>query len=132
MTTAATSNYGATLTHGGVAIGACMVIDFPEIITDKAETTNHAGGGVREYIPSGLIGLGDITISVILVAGVLSAIYTKMQNKIIASTVINDGIETKTFSGFFLSIKEEAADATGPDASKATVVITCTGGITFS
>lgn len=132
MTTTATTNYGSTLTHGGVTIGVCMVVDFPEISTGKAVTTNHAGGGVAESIPNGLITLGDITLSVILAAGVLGAINTKIVNKTVATTVISNGVDTMTFLGYFLSVKAEAADATGPDANKATVVIASTGGITLS
>ena len=132
MTTAATSNYGSTLTFGGVTIGACMVIDFPELTTDKMEITNHAGGGVREYIPSGLIGLGDITLSVIAASGVVSALKTYMVNKTVNTAVVANGQDTMTFSAFFTSVKPEAADATSPDANKVTVVLSPTGGLTLS
>lgn len=132
MTTTAISNYGSTLTFSGAAIGACIVIDFPELTTDKIETTNHAGGGVREYIPSGLIGLSDITLSVITAASVLSAIKTYMQNKTVATAVVTNGVDTMTFSAFFTSVKSEAADAQSPDANKVTVVLSPTGGLTLS
>ena len=132
MTTTATSNYGSTLTFSGASIGACQVIDFPELTTDKMETTNHAGGGVREYIPSGLIGLGDITLSVITAASVVSALKTYMTNKTVATTVVANGVDTMTFSAFFTSVKPEGADATSPDANKVTVVLSPTGGLTLS
>jgi hypothetical protein len=132
MATIASSNYGSTFTFSGSAVGACVVIDFPELTTDKMETTNHAGGGVREWIPSGLIGLGDITLSVITAASVVSALKTYMQNKTVATAVVSNGVDTMTFSAFFTSIKPEAADATGPDANKLTVVLSPTGGLTLS
>lgn len=132
MPTTATSNYGSTFTFSGASIGACIVIDFPELTTDKLETTNHAGGGVREYIPSGLLGLGDITLSVVIAANVVSALKTYMQNKTVATAVISNGVDTMTFSAFFTSVKSEGADAQSPDANKATVVIAPTGGLTLS
>lgn len=131
MTTTANSNYGGTLTFNGAAVGACMVLDYPEIATGKAVTTNHAGGGVAESIPNGLVSLGDFTISVILTAGLLAGIKTSIVNKTVASVVLTDAVETMTFSGYYLSAKKEAADATSPDTIKATVVIAATGGITF-
>jgi len=132
MPTTATSNYGSTLTFNGATIGACVVIDFPEISTDKIETTNHAGGGVREYIPSGLRALGDFTLSVIDATGILSALNTYLINKTVATAVLSNGTTTLTFSAFFTNIKPEAADATGPDANKLTCTLAPTGGITLS
>lgn len=131
MTTAA-SNYASTLTFNGATIGACMVIDFPELTTGKIEITNHAGGGVAEFIPSGVLTAGDITLSLIDASGVFSALKTYMTNKTIATTVLTDGIKTLTFSAFFTSVKPEAADATSPDAVKLTVVLSPTGAITPS
>jgi hypothetical protein len=127
----ATSNYGATLTKGGSTVGACMVIDFPEISVGKAVTTNHGSGGYAESIPNGLISLGDITLSVILVDAVLTGIQTEMEAKTVSEVVITNGIGEMSFDGYYLSVKPEAADANAPDALKATVVIACTGAITF-
>ena len=132
MTTSAYSNYGSTFTKGGSSIGACIVIDFPEITMGKVESTNHAGGGVREYIPDGLLGLGDITLSVIVASGVLSSIETELVAKTVSSCVITDSINTITFSGFYTSVKPEAADAQTPDVSKLTVVLSATGSIAIS
>ncbi|HLE52699.1 MAG TPA: hypothetical protein VI755_11590 [Anaerolineales bacterium] len=129
MATEAYTNYGSTLTKGGVAVGACMVIDFPEIATGKANTTNHGSGGYAESIPNGLITLGDITLSVIVVDGVLATIRNEMASKTISSVVISDGVESMTFDGYYLSAKKEAADANSPDVSKLTVVIAPTGSL---
>ena len=130
MTTNATSNYSSTWLFNGAAIGVCMVIDFPEITTDKIPTTNHASGGVREYIPSGLVGLGEVTMSVIAASGVKSTITTALANKTVATNVITNGVDTFTFSGFILSAKPESADAESPDANKFTVVVAATGALT--
>lgn len=132
MTTAFT-NYGSTFTFSGSSIGACLVVDHPEIKEGALKSTNHAGGGVREYLPDGLIGLGEFTLSIIVASGVLSTIKTAMAAKTIAACVItNPASETVTCSGFYTSIKEEAADAQSPDIIKATVTIQPTGAITFS
>ena len=129
MTTTATTNYGSTLTFNGAVIGDCMVIDFPEISTGKVEITNHAGGGVSEYIPSGVVTLGEITLSVLAKAGVKSILTTALSNKTIATCIVANAVDTFTFSGFILSVKPESADATGPDANKFTVVIAATGAL---
>jgi hypothetical protein len=126
----ATTNYGATLTKGGQSVGACMIIDFPEISVGKAVTTNHGSNGYAESIPNGVISLGDITLSVILADGVLTGIQTEMEAGTVSTVVITNAVgEEMSFSGYYLSCKPEAADATKPDVSKATVVIACTGPI---
>jgi hypothetical protein len=132
MTTTATTNYGSTFTFNGSSIGACQVIDFPEISTGEIETTNHAGGGVAEYIPDGVLRLGEMTLSVIIAAGVVTTLDTAIDNKTVANAVVGNGIDTMTMSAFIKSVKVESADATSPDADKATVVVRPTGTITFS
>ena len=131
MTTSYT-NYASTLTKGGASIGNCLVIDFPEIKTNKIESTNHAGLGLREYIPDGLLGLEDITVSVIVASGVITALDTDVDAKTISAWAVKNSLNTMTFSGFVTSIKPEAADAQSPDIDKVTVVISPTGGIAFS
>jgi len=131
MPTAATSNYGSIFTFGG-ATWPCMVVDFPEISTDQIEITNHASGGVREKIPSGLLAYGDITLSMIAAAGTLAAFKTYMQNKTISSTVVSNNTDTLTGDGFFVSVKAEAADAQSPDANKLTVTIASRAGWTIT
>lgn len=128
----ANSNYASTFTKGGQSIGNCIVIDFPEIKMNKVESTNHASGGTREYIPDGLYGLGDITLSVIVGSGILSAMFTELDAGTISSCVITGSEDTMTFDGFYTSIKPEAADAQTPDVDKVTVVISPTGDIQFS
>lgn len=132
MATEAYSNYASTLTKGGVAVGKCMVIDFPELSTDKLNTTNHASGGYAESIPSGLVALGDITLSVIVIDGVLATIRGEMLAKTISTVVIGDGVETMSFDGYYLSAKKEAADAQSPDVNKLTVVLAATGALVIT
>jgi hypothetical protein len=132
MTTDAYTNYGSTLTKGSEEIGACIVIDFPEISTGKAVTTNHGSGGYAESIPNGLITLGDITLSVIMAANVLDGILTEMEAKTVSEVAITNGVDSLSFDGYYLSVKPEAADANSPDTVKATVVIACTGALSVT
>jgi hypothetical protein len=129
---AATSNYGSTITKGGTTVGKCMVTDYPEIATGKANATHHGSGGWAESIPTGLITVGDVTISLILEEGTLPGILADIVAKSIEPIVITNGVDTMTFDGYYISAKPEAADATAPDVYKASVVIGTTGDIVLS
>lgn len=129
---AGTSDYGATITKGGVTVGKCIVVDWPELATAKINTTHHGSGGWSEGIPSGLIEAGDITLMVLLEDGMLETVITEMLAKTVSTVVLSDTINTFTFSGFYLSAKKEAADAQSPNAVRASVVISPTGVITPS
>lgn len=123
----AVTNYGSTFTFNGSSIGKCIVVGFPELATDAANTTNHSSGGFAESIPNGVITVGDMTLSVLDETGVVSALRTLVVNKTVATAVVGNGIDTLTGSGWIKSVKVEDADAQGPDANKLTVVVACTG-----
>jgi len=123
------TNYGATLTKGGNSIGDCIVIDFTELKTNKVQVTSHNSNGKREWIPDGLIGLEDITLSVIVASGILPAMYAEMEAGTKSECVITDNVDSMTFDGFYTSLKKEAADAQNPDVIKVTVVLSPTGDI---
>lgn len=123
----ATTNYGSTFTFNSVTIGKCIVIGFPEFATEGPDTTNHSSGGWGESIPSGLIRVGDLTMSVLNEAGVYLAIRTLMVNKTIGPSVIANGVDTITGQSWIKSVKLEDADAQSPDANKLTVVVAPTG-----
>lgn len=129
---AGTTNYASTFTKGGTTIGKCVVIDFPELSTDKIETTNHASSGKREYIPSKLVDAGDITLSILAETGKLSTLVTDMNAGTVSAMVVASPLDTLTFSGWIQSLKEEQADAQSPDAVKITAVIVVTGGVVVS
>lgn len=125
-----TSDYGSTLTFNASSIGKCIVIDFPELATDKINVTNHASGGYSEAIPSGLLTIGDITLMLLCEASKFGNIKDFMEAKTVGTVVISNGLDTFSGSGFFVSIKEESADAQGPNAVRASVVIAFTGSMT--
>lgn len=128
----ADSDYGSTLTKGGVTIGRCIVIDFPELTTDKIDTTNHASGGWSEGIPSGLIRAGDITLMVLIEGALVATVVAEMEAKTISTVVVANPQDSFSFSGFYQSIKVEGADAQSPNAVRASVVITPTGEVTIA
>lgn len=132
MTTTATTDYGATYTFNGSSIGPCKVIAFPEVTTEAVETTNHAGGGVREFIPSGLLQVGEFQLEILAAAGLLGTLDTAMDNKTVANSVLANGVDTMTFSSFILGYQVLEADATSPDADRIQVTVKPTGGITLS
>lgn len=126
----AESDYGSTLTKGGQAIGRCIIIGFPELSSEKINTTNHASNGWSEGIPSGLIQAGDITCMVLLEEGTdITAMIDEMLAKTISEVVLANGVNSFTFDGFYLSVKPEDADAQAPNAVRASVVMTPTGEI---
>ena len=128
----AESDYGSTITKGGQAVGKCIVIDFPEISTDKIPTTHHGSGGWGEKIPSGLLNQGDVSLMVLLETGVFDGIVDEMLAKTVDEVVISNEINTMSFSGFYLTAKQEAADAQAPNAVRASVVIAATGAIAIN
>lgn len=128
----AESDYGSTITKGGVTVGKCKVADFPEIATGKLSSTHHGSGGFAESVPNKLITLGDITISLILEAGTLAGILADIEAQSIEEIVISNGIDDMTFDGFYLSTKPEPADADSPKLITASVVIACTGPIVIT
>lgn len=123
---AGTSNYGSTWTFDGESY-KCIVTGFPELKTDKINTTNHSSGGYGEAIPSGLIMVGDFTLEVLEESGNFAALLDHMVNKTVATSVIENNLTTLTGSSFILSAKPEDADAQSPDANKITVVVSPTG-----
>ena len=128
----ATSDYGATYTFNGSAIGAVKTISYPEVSTEAIETTSHGSAGVREFIPSGLLQVGEFNLEIYAVAAGMAVLDTAIDNKTIANSVIANGVDTLTFSSFILSYQVLEADATSPDADRIAVVVRPTGAITLS
>lgn len=123
---AGTSNYGSTWTFANASY-KCIVTGFPEITTDELDSTNHSSGGYAESVPSGLVRVGDITMSVLEESGNFATFQTAMVNKTVATSVIENNLTTLTGSSFIVSVKMEDADAQSPDVNKLTVVLAATG-----
>lgn len=123
---AGTSNYGSTWTFNAASY-KCIVTGFPELTTDELDSTNHSSGGYAESVPSGLVRVGNITMSVLEEAGNFATFQTAMVNKTVANSVIENNLATLTGSSYILSVKQEDADAQSPDVNKLTVVLAATG-----
>lgn len=123
---AGTSNYGSTWTFNGESY-KCIVTGFPELSTDEIDTTNHSSGSYAEAIPSGLIRVGNFTLSLLEESGNLLALRNHLANKTVANSIIENNLTTLTGSSFIKSVKVEDADAQSPDANKITVVVAATG-----
>lgn len=125
------SNYGATFTKGGSAVGQLIVLDLPEETTEKINVTTHASNGKTEYIPSKLVDVGDVSMTVLVDnVSTLQGIANEMAAETVNQCVAFDGLHTHTFSGWYLSVDPTpAADAQNPDAVKLDIVLAVTGGI---
>ena len=128
---AGTSNFGSTWQFGNTTY-KCIVTGFPEITTDKLNATNHSSPGYAESVPSGLVTVGDITMSVLEESGNFSALQTAMVNKTVQNSIIENNLTTLTGSSYVISVKMEDADAQSPDINKLTVVLAMTGTLTAS
>jgi hypothetical protein len=134
----ANSNYGVilsreTVTPGVYAtVGSASSVDLPKYITDALESTNHASGGLKTFIASGLKGIDAFSATYICDASLITLIKTDMRAKTISNfqlTGVGD-FTTITFQAFFKSFQILGADATSPDVIKATIEIQPTGSLT--
>jgi hypothetical protein len=132
MTTGTYTNYGGAFGFPSGTYYPAQVLDYPELTEKSLDITNHASGGEDEAIPSGLIVSGEFTIAILAQHGTLGTLKTAMTNKTINTCHLTNPIDSYVFKGFLTSVKEEAADATNPDAVKITLKVKPTGGVTIA
>lgn len=126
------TNYGSLLKKSGVAVGKCMVVDFPEVTVSNIDGTNHQSGGVEERFPGGLRRTGEFTVALVVESGIMEAISADLVAKTIAPFTLTAGAVAQfTFSGFYTGYKPEPADVGSEDIVKASVTIQPTGAITI-
>jgi hypothetical protein len=131
LTTGTASQYGSEFHFpSGTVIYACQVIGFPEIAMGERNITNHGNGGREERVPNGLVAASDFTVQILTTVG-----NTSLHADRTAGTerlcFLKGKVHTYMFTGWIKSVKEEDADATNPDSSKLTVVVTPRGEITI-
>ena len=132
LTTGTMSNYGEEFHFpSGTAIYACQVIGKPEIAMGERNITNHGNGGFEERVANGLLAASDFTLSIITTPGHL-ALYTAAAAKTENVTYIKGKEFGYLFTGWIKSVKEEDGDASSPDSSKLTVVVTPRGQVTIT
>lgn len=124
--TSATTNYGTTLgkqdSTGYVSIGEIVSIDPPEYMNSEVEATNHASGGVREFISGALKEMGSFKATVNMVSADIATLVTDLQagTKGAYQVGFPNGDKQK-FSALVTSIKPLGADAQKPDVLKAEI-----------
>lgn len=130
----AESNYGVILKKGSTTIGALTNIDFPKVSTEAVEITNHAGGGVREHIPSGLLNFENFTATILASESAYSAIKTDIDAGTYSSYTIDyttaSGLTDWVFSCYPVSIEISSADATSPDKLEMVIEFNISGDVT--
>lgn len=131
LTTGTASSYGSQFQWpSGTVQYAAQVIGFPEISMGERNITNHGNGGFEERASNGLVAAGDFTLSLINEVG-NSSLQTDMAAGTERVAFLKGKIHTYIFTGWIKSIKEEDADASSPDSSKLTVVVTPRGQVTI-
>jgi hypothetical protein len=132
LTTGTASQYGSEFHFPtGTVIYAAQVLGVPEISEGERNITNHGNGGFEERAPNGLLSAGDFTLSILATPGHL-ALHTAQAAKTENVCFIKGKVFTYLFTGWIKSIKEEDADATSPDSSMLTVVVTPRGQVTVA
>jgi hypothetical protein len=132
LTTGTISAYGSEFHFpSGTVIYAAQVLGFPDIAMGERNTTHHGSGGKEERQPNGLVAASDFTLSLIAANG-HTALHTARDAGTVNLCFLKGKVFTYLFQGWIKSIKEEDADASSPDSSKLTVVVTPAGGVTIS
>jgi hypothetical protein len=112
-------------------IGEIVNLDPPSIVTGAIEKTHHGSGGYRQWIPDGLIGLEQFTVTLNLTADILDAMYEDMKDKLVAlyKIVYPDGlsVEDWSFGAFPVSIDVLSSDAKSPDVAQVDITFQPSG-----
>lgn len=131
LTTGTASNYGSEFHFpSGTVIYAAQVVGFPEIAMGERNITNQGSGGKEERVPNGLVSAGDFTVKVINTPGNTS-LHTDRDAGTERVCFLKGKVHTYLFTGWIKSVKEEDADASAPDSSILTLVVTPHGGVTI-
>ena len=123
----AQTNYGVSLgkqdsSLAYATIGQLVSIDPPEMMKDAIESTNHASGGVRQFISGGLGEVGQFKATLNYVKANIATLYTDLQAGTVGRyQVAFDSVNAQQFGALVTSIKPLAADAKSPDVLRAEI-----------
>jgi hypothetical protein len=139
----ANKDYGTILSKGAgdgppetfTAVGEIISTGIPEIIAEKAETTNHSSGGWRSFIPAGLKSLGEFELTLVATAAVVEDIYDDIVAEDVSTYKVTYAgtdlaLDSWTFEAFPTSIKVGDAKADAPEAMTVVVKFQPTGALT--
>lgn len=120
------SNYGTLLkvllSPGNyVSVGEVTVLEFPELINEPIEVTNHSSGSFREYIAGSLkeVASFNATLNYLTTVSGLVNAWTN-STKQAYEIDFNNAVKWQ-FNGYVTNIKAESADAASPEATQITV-----------
>lgn len=119
------TNYGIVFKKGSTIVGEIIRINAPSIETGKKEIS-HATTGKRRFIPTGLITMSDL---VVTINGNISDIATLYADLLAGSSSTAYTIDFPsatsfgdwTFNSFPTNIKANDTDANNPDAMQVEV-----------
>ena len=128
------SNYGIQLLASSTSIGTIVSVDPPEVVQEAIETTNHGGGGFKEFISSGLKELKDFTATVSLDTTGVGLVDDLLEGTETAYTMVFPDADatTITFSALITSAKPSSADAASPEQLTLEITFQPTGSFTFA
>lgn len=128
---AESTNYGITLMKGAASIGSIVSLDPPELINEAVESTNHGSGGYKTFLSSELIELSEFSATILMDNVDSALLITDLEAGTAATyTMTFPSGESFGFDALVTKFKPESADATKPEAAKATVTFRPTGTIT--
>jgi len=130
----ANTNYGVIFNKASALVGAVTNIDFPEILTEKAESTSHSSAGWREYIPNGLLEVGAFGVTLNVTSATISGVMADMiDHSVDTYTIKFPGtvIADWSFDAFPVSVKLDSADSQSPDVFSCVVEFQPTSDVAY-
>ena len=125
------TNYGTTMSLGtGTApytyavIADVVKISPPEISSSTSESTNHGSLGKREYVASGLVGLGEMGMTVNYKS---TDTLAAMVGTLIHAQISFSNGKKWTFDAIMTKFAPAEADAQNPATSTADISLQPTG-----
>jgi hypothetical protein len=134
----ALKDYGTLLKKGTTTVGEIVSVGIPEIKAEKAETTNHSGGGWRTFIPAGLKSLEEFELTILATGSLVSSLYTDMTAETISVYTVDYAATTSgslldwSFNAFPTSLKVTDMQSDKPEAITLKVKFQASGSLTIS
>ena len=127
------TNYGVALKKSTVSIGELVKIDPPEYTNPAVESTNHASGGVRQFISGGLREMTAFKATInYKIADIATLVTDLVAGTKSAYTILYPDASSQRFQAIPTSIKPLSADASKPDVMQAEITFQPTDSLDLS
>jgi hypothetical protein len=127
------TNYGTLLKKATTSIGELVKIDPPEYTNPAVEATNHASGGVRNFISGGLREMTAFKATInYKIADIALLVTDLVAGTNAAYTVLFPDASSMRFHAIPTSIKPLSADAQKPDVMQAEITFQPTDSLDLS